>query len=1059
MKIKKVEIQAFKGYLHKKDGTFDFMIGKEPAKLIAIYAPNGYGKTSFYDAIDYAITRNVHRYIRVPSIRTLNNKLSSDQIHDSGNDFGSKMILRNTNNPDRLNTTVTVDTTIEKFFESINADKATRDYIFDPSKTPEDRKFFEKIILSQEAIDSYIRESRPEQRYIEFIACQSDEIKDLELSRIEIYQAISDLNLVKSKIEDELSILIKESMDFKEDSIVKTNFVKYQNELAELGVKLPDFSGIEEQNIKDQIEIVLDNILYMTEEVQKKKINELELINNEISKYNLEYKDSFRRIKSLSEEKEIISSNKKTYEIYQTENKKLLGEKRELDKQKELIVETSNFNEKVSSYVNTKYKVSSLVKANKDKYQRIKELSASNSKLSTLIENSKDLINGNFSYINALQSKRDGLDENYNSLDELGLHKVALVEEINIENNKLLESKLKIDGFKSQIENLKNIPFKGYYWVDDLKNLELIDINDYNHILDSRIKLNAIEKKENKHKQDVVIVEESVAELKRLQSYGLTYLSKVSNFNISNCPLCYSSFGSHTNLCEKINENEYLKDYIDPVYKEKLELKTEKESINSSINSIINKYELLVLNKVSDINTLLNNSEVESEKINSVIVKNSKKLDDVEQKIKNLYSITQGKSKEDLLRDIDRELSLFEKTQENLNATINDHSVTIINNNEESFNTKVSITNNDSSLEDINLIEDFENFLLNKLCFEESNFVNATEEEIYELLEASFTSLIKELDIKKQLVKNIEYEINTLSQNIMSYLRLSEDDAIGAFNESLTKLNESIYKEKKSVEGICAFIPKNMQDDIYRINESELYSILESNLDEKSHACEKYNKISSSIKGLLDLLESYTNYLRVLNIDEKIRDEQVELANVSSVISILDDDKSAINELLKKKIDSYFYSELVNQIYSKIDPHPGFKKVVFECTFSDHEKPKLNVYLTNEGNSSIISPNIYLSSAQISVLSLSIFMARALNSENYKNNPVDCILLDDPVQSMDSINVLSTIDLFRNLAVMFNKQIIISTHDERFYKLFKAKAPKSISKFIEFQSHGKVKTD
>ncbi|TOD53283.1 AAA family ATPase, partial [Vibrio parahaemolyticus] len=77
MKIKKVEMQAFKGYLNKEDSTFDFMVGEEPAKLVAIHAPNGYGKTSFYDAVDYAITNNVHRFIRIPSVKTLNNKLST----------------------------------------------------------------------------------------------------------------------------------------------------------------------------------------------------------------------------------------------------------------------------------------------------------------------------------------------------------------------------------------------------------------------------------------------------------------------------------------------------------------------------------------------------------------------------------------------------------------------------------------------------------------------------------------------------------------------------------------------------------------------------------------------------------------------------------------------------------------------------------------------------------------------------------------------------------------------------------------------------------------------
>jgi exonuclease SbcC len=97
---------------------------------------------------------------------------------------------------------------------------------------------------------------------------------------------------------------------------------------------------------------------------------------------------------------------------------------------------------------------------------------------------------------------------------------------------------------------------------------------------------------------------------------------------------------------------------------------------------------------------------------------------------------------------------------------------------------------------------------------------------------------------------------------------------------------------------------------------------------------------------------------------------------------------------------------------------------------------------------------LYFSTAQINILSLSIFLATALNSKEYQ-----CIFIDDPIQSMDSINVLSTIDLLRSLVVNEGKQIILSTHDVNFHNLLKMKMPDDLfeSKFLELESFGKVK--
>ena len=175
-----------------------------------------------------------------------------------------------------------------------------------------------------------------------------------------------------------------------------------------------------------------------------------------------------------------------------------------------------------------------------------------------------------------------------------------------------------------------------------------------------------------------------------------------------------------------------------------------------------------------------------------------------------------------------------------------------------------------------------------------------------------------------------------------------------------------------------------------------------------------------------------------------------------------ENDLKQISNQLEQSVEQYFHTDLINQLYKAIEPHPDFKDVEFDCKIPETgDKPELHVRVKNENDGSVIAPSIDFSSAQINVLSLSIFLARALNTKDDKGEPVDCIFIDDPIQSMDSINVLGLIDLFRNISYRFNKQLIISTHDENFHELLKRKIPTDVfgSKYLKLETFGKVVVD
>ena len=165
-------------------------------------------------------------------------------------------------------------------------------------------------------------------------------------------------------------------------------------------------------------------------------------------------------------------------------------------------------------------------------------------------------------------------------------------------------------------------------------------------------------------------------------------------------------------------------------------------------------------------------------------------------------------------------------------------------------------------------------------------------------------------------------------------------------------------------------------------------------------------------------------------------------------------ERDVIVESLKTLINNFFYEDLINSIYRKIDPHPAFKKVEFKADF-DSANPGLNI-VVSDGAGGLISPILYFSAAQTNILSLSVFLASALHAKDDEGNPVDVILIDDPIQSMDSINILSTIDLLRSICLQFGKQIIISTHDENFFNLLQRKIPAQIlgSKFLQLEKFG-----
>jgi DNA repair exonuclease SbcCD ATPase subunit len=80
------------------------------------------------------------------------------------------------------------------------------------------------------------------------------------------------------------------------------------------------------------------------------------------------------------------------------------------------------------------------------------------------------------------------------------------------------------------------------------------------------------------------------------------------------------------------------------------------------------------------------------------------------------------------------------------------------------------------------------------------------------------------------------------------------------------------------------------------------------------------------------------------------------------------------------------------------------------------------------------NPAVVCSVGQLNVVALSYFLAFAISDSS---NAMPFVIMDDPLQSLDDVNALGLADFCRRLKR--ERQVVITTHDERFGELLRRK--------------------
>ena len=184
----------------------------------------------------------------------------------------------------------------------------------------------------------------------------------------------------------------------------------------------------------------------------------------------------------------------------------------------------------------------------------------------------------------------------------------------------------------------------------------------------------------------------------------------------------------------------------------------------------------------------------------------------------------------------------------------------------------------------------------------------------------------------------------------------------------------------------------------------------------------------------LKRLEDYRSQLREVETDYGQLLKEIDLRDTAG------QDAKHLHEALRSVSESLVNAELdrirplLQQIYSSVDPHPSFRGInVLSRTFRG--RGRLWTTVTDEQHLDTGSkPSLVLSSSQLNVLAVVIFLALNLSLPSLS---LHTIALDDPLQSLDNINLLGLADLLRRLRE--KRQVVIATHDERLVRLLERK--------------------
>ena len=1025
MKIKHVFIQAFRQFGKVPVNLTSTLDPNKASNFVAIYAPNGFGKTSFFDAMEFCVTKSIQRV----SVNFKENfKVDQEQ--------GSTTFIHNKDFPD-----LPIDIVMN--FEGHDDIRTTCNPQDECSmlKGNGDNLYFKNAVLSQDWFSEFLSTSSAERRF-KIFTDYFVETKDLLDYYRRLSTASTSFKRMVIKTNKEVKSLKKE-IDGKLDAGVILQIEDGVKKLADNGISVR-WEGKLDAETLTVLRMESDNLIA---EIKAQK----EDIADKIANLNL-----------------VSVGNDQIISIQELENFE-----KAIDEKKKQLTECENWLRRLNVYLKAESQVEegrkSLLLCQKEKdrlvylidyyepfykiHQGVVQLSRDKELLLKKIANNHILLDDKYKR----KKQQDGILSDYQKERDSIQNKILKLHDRYVELASLLKMKVETEMSLASKENpLQETINQHNALVNQKEALCRLRISIEEETIDCTIGIygdevkfiKELNEKIHSEEEQLLLIEKRISEKgaleNELQQLIVSSHKVLEHLKGSKCPLCGTDFETQEKLLKNISENTVISTALEEDLQEKNVLA---DKINQHKNSMSEKRKEL-FDKIDK-----ENSEI-IEKIKSIDISAKQLRDEKEQLKSTLNNIVSklaqdyGDIKGTIEEDKQKELKgLVEATETNITATQQ-----ILNGLEKEIN---------QCLADITSHED-------KIKKIDEKSIALSEDDFY----VEYTSRLGDeklseecLDSWKNRLASIDEEIVQIGQQQKSS-QCKLDELI---KSGIRKENAPSMKDKRNVLAEELSVKLNVWNNTLsflmnvcmipiegRAKSNEIKVAYESVLEATRKNQEKVDTkltLLNKYEVLLTLGEKYsTNEVR----KAELRNKEEQLKEETQKRDLINDERARLQKYLEDFVKGFFQLDIINKLYNTIDPHPEYKQIDFKCDFKNKD-PRLNVvmYSVKDGHDTIV-PNLYFSTAQINILSFCIFLAKALYAKTDKNEDLGCIFIDDPIQALDDINILSMIDLLRNVAYSLDKQIILTTHDRNFFELLKKKVPAELfgSRFLELKQRG-----
>lgn len=331
-------------------------------------------------------------------------------------------------------------------------------------------------------------------------------------------------------------------------------------------------------------------------------------------------------------------------------------------------------------------------------------------------------------------------------------------------------------------------------------------------------------------------------------------------------------------------------------------------------------------------------------------------------------------------------------------------------------------------------------------------------EKVKKLLEILILKIDAQLENKLQIIENklsrIEKNINKLRQLKSEYFEIEIN---------LKKLNIIKFSDLKNLLTKFSINEEFLiKEKIKLENEIENIFPKKINIDELKDGKDKELEIEikKNQKKLLVDIENYllNLYINSVKQEKELSDIKKEKLQIKEKRDSLEEFVRSIKILIEKTLNkkSSKIEKAIQKIYRCVNPHYSFKSFSLDVKKYEKKNNGMDFYIEDSATNVGANPAYVFSSAQNNLLALSIFLGFSCQE---KWSKLDSLFLDDPIQSLDDINIYSFIDILISISKRTNKQIFISTHDENIKKLIEKKLGKEKLQIIELKSYGRIKLE